>query len=61
MYGIVALILVVPVLVALTAGLVRILDWIAPDVWVAYLIIAAVMWLAGAVLWSLRERGDDPG
>ena len=53
-YGIVALILVVPVLVALTAGLVRILDWIAPDVWVAYLIIAAVMWLAGAVLWSLR-------
>lgn len=60
-YGIVALVLVVPVLVALTAGLVRILDWIAPDVWVAYLIIAAVMWLAGAVLWSLRERGDDSG
>ena len=60
-YGIVALILAIPVLVALTAGLVRFLDWLAPDVWVAYLIIAAAMWLAGAVLWSLRERGDDSG
>jgi hypothetical protein len=60
-YGIVAAIVAVPVLVAMLAGLVRFLDWIVPgDVWVAYLIIAVLMWIAGAVLWSMRERGDVP-
>jgi hypothetical protein len=56
-YGIVAAIVAIPVLVALLAGLVRFLDWIVPgDVWVAYLIIAVGMWLLGAILWSRRER-----
>jgi hypothetical protein len=60
-YGIVAAIVAVPVLVAVLAGLVRFLDWVVPgDVWVAYLIIAVLMWIAGAVLWSTRERGDVP-
>jgi hypothetical protein len=60
-YAIVAAIVAVPVLVAVLAGLVRFLDWVVPgDVWVAYLIIAVLMWIAGAVLWSSRERGDVP-
>ena len=60
-YGIVAAIVAIPVMVALLAGLVRALDWIVPgDVWVAYLIIAVGMWLLGAILWSRRERADTP-
>jgi hypothetical protein len=60
-YGIVAAIVAIPVLVALLAGLVRFLDWLVPgEVWAAYLIIAVVMWIPGAILWSKRERADAP-
>lgn len=60
-YGLVAAIVAIPVLVAMLAGLVRFLDWLVPgDVWVAYLIIAVIMWIPGAILWSKRAQVDDP-
>jgi hypothetical protein len=55
-YGIVAAIIAVPVVIAALAGLVKLLNWIVPgDVWIAYLIVAVLMWLVGWVLWSRRE------
>lgn len=56
-YGVVAAIIAVPVVIALLAGLVKLLNWIVPgDVWIAYLIVAALMWVVGWVLWSRRGR-----
>jgi hypothetical protein len=54
-YGVVAAIIAIPVVIALLAGLVKLLNWIVPgDVWIAYLIVAAMMWVLGWVLWSRR-------
>jgi hypothetical protein len=56
-YGIVAAIIALPVVIAVLAGLVKLLNWVVPgDVWIAYLIVAAMMWLGGWVVWSRRER-----
>lgn len=58
-YGLVALIVVIPILIAFFAGLVRFLNYIIPgDVWIAYLTIAVGMWLIGWFVWSRRKPTD---
>ena len=55
-YGLVALIVLIPILIAFFAGLVKFLNWAVPgDVWISYLIIATVMWLAGWFMWTRRR------
>ncbi len=55
-YGIVAAIILLPIVVAFFAGLVKGLNWLIPgDVWIVYLIIAFAMWIPGWILW--RRRG----
>jgi len=59
-YGVVALIILLPVTVILIAGLVRLLNWAIPgDVWIAYAIISVVSWIAGWLLWRLRSSRAD--
>lgn len=59
-YGIVAAIIVLPVLIALFVGSIRLLNWAIPgDVWIVYAIIAVVAWVPGALLWMRRERPDQ--
>jgi hypothetical protein len=56
-YGIVALIVAVPIVIAFFAGLIRGLDWLIPGpIWIVYLIVAALLWLAGWILWLRREK-----
>lgn len=55
-YAVVAAILAGPVLVLLAAGVVRFADyWIPGDVWIVYAIFAAVLLVAGSLLWSKRR------
>lgn len=54
-YGIVAAIIAIPIVIAFFAGLIRGLDWLIPGpVWIVYVIIAAMLWLAGWILWLRR-------
>jgi hypothetical protein len=56
-YGLVAAIILLPIVIAFFAGLVKGLNWLVPgDVWIVYLIIASTMWLVGWVLWLQRDR-----
>lgn len=58
-YALVAAIILLPIVIAFFAGLVKGLNWLIPgDVWIVYAIIAAVMLLAGWVLWARRDRPD---
>lgn len=58
-YGLVAAVVVVPVLIALFVGLFRLLNWAVPgDVWISYAIVAGLMLVSGWVLWSKRERPE---
>jgi hypothetical protein len=55
-YAVVAVVLVIPVLMLLTAGTVRFADyWIPGDVWIVYAILAALLLLVGSWLWSRRN------
>jgi hypothetical protein len=59
-YGLVAAVVAVPVVFLLLVGLVRLLNWAIPgDVWIAYAVLAGLLWLLGAVLWSRREPTTD--
>lgn len=59
-YGVVAAIVAIPVIVVLMAGFIRFLNWLVPgDIWITYMIVAALMWACGAILWSMREGGDS--
>ncbi|MCP4435090.1 MAG: hypothetical protein GY812_06245 [Actinomycetia bacterium] len=62
-YGIVAAIIVIPIVIAFFAGLIKGLNWLIPgDIWIVYTIIAAMMWLLGWALWLQRDRsGNDAG
>lgn len=61
-YAIVATIIVLPIVVAFFAGLVKGLNWLIPGgVWIVYLIIAAMLWLIGWVLWMQRDRAGTDG
>jgi hypothetical protein len=56
-YVVVALIVALPITVALMAGMVRLLNWAIPgDVWIAYAIMAVLFFIGGAVMWSRRDR-----
>ena len=59
-YGIVAAVILVPIVIAFFAGLIKGLNWLVPgDVWIVYLIIASVMWVTGWVLWLQRDRSSE--
>jgi hypothetical protein len=56
-YAIVALVILVPILVLASVGIVRGLDTIIPgDVWVTYALIGTVLVVIGVVLWSRRGK-----
>jgi len=60
-YGLVAAILALPVLVVLAIGVIRFLDWAVPgDVWIVYLGLAVVLWVAGLVCWARRGPRRTP-
>ena len=53
--GVVALLILTPILVLFFAGAIRLLNWAIPgDVWIAYAIMGVLMLLLGAFLWSRR-------
>ena len=53
--GVVALLILTPILVLFFAGAVRLLNWAIPgDVWIAYAIMGVLMLLLGSFLWSRR-------
>jgi hypothetical protein len=55
-YAVVAMIVLVPVVILVLAGMVRLLNYLLPgDVWVAYAAMSVVFVLVGVVLW--RRRG----
>jgi Flp pilus assembly protein TadB len=54
-HAVVAMIVILPVLVLVVLGLVRVLDWALPHVWMAYALLALLFLIAGAVLWSRRQ------
>jgi len=54
-HGVVALLILTPILVLFFAGAVRLLNWAIPgDVWIAYAILGVLMLLLGSFLWSRR-------
>lgn len=54
-HAVVAAIVLLPIAVLGSVGLVRFLDWAIPgDVWIVYAILSAVLWLTGVLLWSQR-------
>lgn len=56
-YAVVALIIALPVLVLLTLGVVRLLNWAIPgDVWIVYAIMASIFWITGLLLWGARNQ-----
>ena len=60
-YGIVAAIIAVPIVIAFFAGLIRGLDWLIPGpIWIVYLIVAGMLWLAGWILWLKRDKPENP-
>jgi hypothetical protein len=55
-YVLIALIVAIPMAIAFFAGTIRLLDWAIPgDVWIAYSILAVILWLVGLILWSRRK------
>ena len=56
-YAIVALIILFPILVVGTVGLVRLLNYIIPgDVWIVYALLGIICLIVGVVLWSRRGK-----
>ena len=54
-HGVVALLILTPILVLFFAGAVRLLNWAIPgDVWIAYAVLGVLLLLLGAFLWSRR-------
>ena len=54
-HGVVALLILTPILVLFFAGAVRLLNWAIPgDVWIAYAILGVLMLVLGSFLWSRR-------
>ena len=54
-HGVVALLILTPIVVLFFAGAVRLLNWAIPgDVWIAYAILGVLLLLLGAFLWSRR-------
>lgn len=55
-YALVALIVAIPMAVVFFVGAIRFIDWAIPgDVWIAYLILAVILWAIGWFLWSRRK------
>jgi hypothetical protein len=55
-YAVVILVILVPIVVVLLAGLVRLVNWALPgDVWYAYTLLGIVFVLAGVVCWAKRS------
>jgi hypothetical protein len=56
-YGVVAALVAIPVVILLLIGAVRLLNWAVPgDVWIVYAILAVLFWLTGFILWSKRNQ-----
>lgn len=55
-YGIVAAVLGITLVVVALIALVRVLDLLPGGVWLAYLILGVVLTLAGMIAWSRRSR-----
>lgn len=54
-HAVVALILVLPILVLATIGMIRLLDWAIPgDIWIVYAGVGTFCSLLGVLLWSRR-------
>ncbi len=60
-HGVVALLILTPILVLFFAGAIRLLNWAIPgDVWIAYAILGVLLVLLGTFLWS-RRTPRTPG
>ena len=60
-HGVVALLILTPILVLFFAGAIRLLNWAVPGyVWIAYAILGVLMLLLGTFLWS-RRAPRTPG
>ncbi|MFM7062239.1 MAG: hypothetical protein ACKO04_01925 [Actinomycetes bacterium] len=54
-HGVVALLILTPILVLFFAGAIRLLNWAIPgDVWIAYAVLGVLLLLLGSFLWSRR-------
>lgn len=61
-YGILAAVLGVAILVLLTITTIRVLDIILPwEVWFAYAVLGGIFTVVGLFLWGMRNRGRKSG
>lgn len=54
--AVVAFLLLLPVAVLMTIGVIRLITWLVREVWISYTIAGTILVLAGVVLWSRRSK-----